>query len=476
MIPVFKKGSKIDVSNYRPISLLSNIGKVFERLMHSRLYKFLEKFQCLYKLQFGFRKNHSTTHTLIDIVENIRKSIDEGNYACGVFIDLQKAFDTVNHDILLSKLKHYGIRGIPLKWFQTYLGDRSQYVTINGTSSTVKNITTGVPQGSILGPLLFLLYINDLNNCIKHATTYHFADDTNLLEINSSLKKLNKNINSDLSSLVKWLRANKISLNANKTELVIFKSKHKNINKNLNFRISGQRITPVHSLKYLGVKLDANLTFSPHINDLSLKLSRANGMLSKIRHYVNYETLLSIYHAIFNSHLRYGCQVWGLTSQQSLNRIVSLQNKAMRIIHFQPPFTQPNILYYLSNNLKLADQIKVLNCIFVWEQQRSKLPLTFKNFFSLTKETHYHNLRSVTSKNLFVPLSRTVKYGINSIVHRCVTTWNNLPHELKTNPEHQNSKQSFHRELREKTLNITKKLQKRTDVLFNEIIFLNIYY
>ena len=324
----------------------------------------------------------------------------------------------------MSKLKHYGVRGIPLKWFQTYLCDRTQFVTINDTSSTIKRISIGVPQGSILGPLLFLIYINDLNNCIKHATTYHFADDTNLLEINSSLKKLNSNINSDLSSLVKWLRANKISLNANKTELVIFKSKHKKIRKNINFRISGQKITPVHSLKYLGVKLDETLSFLPHINDLSLKLSRSNGMLSKIRHYVTYDTLISIYHAIFNSHLRYGCQVWGQTRQQSLNKIIALQNKAMRIIHFQPPFAKPNLLYFLSNNLKLMDHLKIMNCIFVWEQQRSKLPLTFNNFFTLTKETHHYNLKSVSSNNLYVPPSRTIKYGINSIIHQCVTTWN----------------------------------------------------
>ena len=420
VIPIFKKGSKLDVSNYRPISLLSNISKIFENLMQSRLHSFLEKFQCLYKLQFGFRNKHSTTHTLIDIVETIRKTIDDGNYACGVFIDLQKAFDTVNHKILITKLRYYGIRGTPLNWFQTYLNNRSQFVSINGISSSIRNISTGVPQGSILGPLLFLIYINDLNKCIKHAKTYHFADDTNLLEVNSSLKLLNKNINHDLSSLVKWLRANKISLNANKTELVIFKSKHKKLTKNLNFRISGQKIIPVHSIKYLGIKLDENLTFQPHINDLSIKLSRSNGMLSKIRHYITYDTLISIYHAIFNSHIRYGCQVWGLTTNQSLKRIVSLQNKAMRIIHFQPPFSKPDLLYYLSNTVKLVDQIKILNCLFVWEHQHSKLPTAFNNFFTLTKETHRHNLRSVTTNNLFVPSSRTVKYGINSITHQCV--------------------------------------------------------
>ena len=373
VVPIFKKDSKLDVSNYRPISLLSNISKIFEKIMHSRLNKFLDKFQCLYDLQFGFRCKHSTTHTLIDIVEKLRKALDDNMFACGVFIDLQKAFDTVNHDILLNKLKYYGVRGIPLKWFQSYLQNRSQFVTVNDVHSFIKHITTGVPQGSILGPLLFLIYINDLHKCIKHSNTYHFADDTNLLHINASLKKLNRNINSDLSSLVNWLRANKISLNTKKTEIVIFKSRHKQITKNLNFRLSGQKVIPVQTVKYLGLKLDESLSFTPHLNELSLKLSRSNGMLSKIRHYVNYETLINIYHAIFGSHLRYGCQVWGQIKHNSLKKVSSLQNRAMKIIHFQPLISSSDLLYYLSKTVKLLDQIKILNCVLVWEQQHYTL-------------------------------------------------------------------------------------------------------
>ena len=233
------------------------------------------------------------------------------------------------------------------------------------------------------------------------------------------MKKLNKQINSDLSSLVNWLRANKISLNAKKTEIVIFRSRHKKVTKQLNFRISGQKISPSPFIKYLGLKLDENLSFTPHLNDLSLKLSRAVGMLSKVRHFVNYETLLNIYHAIFNSHIRYGCQVWGLSSHCSLKKITSLQNRALRTIHFQTFFANADILYYVSKIIKLTDQIKILNCILVWEQQHSKLPLTFKDFFVQTREKHSHNLRSVTARNLYLPSSKTVKYGINSIIHQC---------------------------------------------------------
>ena len=209
--------------------------------MHTRLYNFLDNSKCFYDLQFGFRNKHSTTHTLINITESIRRAIDSNNFACGVFVDLQKAFDTVNHKILISKLKYYGVRGIALKWFETYLSNRSQFVTIHDKQSSTNLTSSGVPQGSILGPLLFLIYVNDLNICVKFAKTHHFADDTNLLFVNKSLKKLNKQVNTDLTSLVNWLRANKISLNTNKTELMIFKSRNKQINKHLNFRISGQK-------------------------------------------------------------------------------------------------------------------------------------------------------------------------------------------------------------------------------------------
>ena len=192
VIPIFKKDSPLKCSNYRPISLLSNIDKIFEKLMFSRIIKFLETSHCIYPLQFGFRKHHSTNDTLINITENIRSALDKSQFSCGVFVDLQKAFDTVDHVILLKKLEHYGIRGIGNSWFHSYLSNRSQFVSILGFNSSLKSIMHGVPQGSVLGPLLFLLYINDLREAIKYCMIHHFADDTNLLLFDSSLKSLQK--------------------------------------------------------------------------------------------------------------------------------------------------------------------------------------------------------------------------------------------------------------------------------------------
>ena len=173
-----------------------------------------------------------------DTFPTIKEALDQGKYGCRIFVDLQKAFDTVDHNILLHKLKHYGIRGVAYSWFESYLKDRKQYVSINGYSSKHLSISPCVPQGSVLGPLLFLIYINDLRTAIKHCKVHHFSDDTNLLHIIDSIKKLNKTVNSDFRNLTNWLNANKISLNVSKTELILLRPKRKKKKKNLDNQIS----------------------------------------------------------------------------------------------------------------------------------------------------------------------------------------------------------------------------------------------
>ena len=229
VVPAFKKDSKLDYSNYRPISLLSNIEKILEKPMYKRLYTFLNNNNIIYNLQFGFRQQYSTSHALINITENIRKALDDGNIGCGVFVDLQKAFDTVDHQILLAKLNHYGIRGVSNDWFKSYLSNRHQYVSINGYESGLGDINCGINQGSALKPLLFLLYINYLNQAMKFCKVHHFAYDSNLLCLSNSMKKLNKLVNVDFKHLVNWLNANNISRNVKKTEMIILKSKQKKV-------------------------------------------------------------------------------------------------------------------------------------------------------------------------------------------------------------------------------------------------------
>ena len=365
--------------------MLSNVNKILEKLVHIRVYKFLEKFHCLYSLQFGFRKKHSTNHALIDITETIRHALDNNKLVCGVFVDLQKAFDTVNHDILISKLDHYGIRGTANNWFSSYLKNRSQYVSVLGFDSETKPISHGVPQGSVLGPLLFIIYINDLHLAIKHSKVYHFADDTNFLNISDSPKRMQKLINADLKILYNWLLANKISLNCDKTEIIFFHKPGEKI-PDLKIKMNGHRIFPSKYIKYLGVLLDDTLQGKFHCNTLAKKLKRANGMLCKARHYIDRANLLTLYFAIFSSHLMYGSQIWGQYINSFNNRIFKLQNRALRIISFSNFRADSNPLYAQHKILKLGDLILMQNCLFVYDTLKNSSPSCFRNYFTHSRE------------------------------------------------------------------------------------------
>ena len=428
-IPIFKKGSRLLVSNYRPISLLSNLNKILEKTFHKRVYSFLEKYQCIYSLQFGFRKKHSTNHTLIDITETIRQALDSKQYACGVFVDFQKAFDTVNHDILIAKMEHYGIRSTAKKWFASYLQNRSQFVSILGFDSSTKPISHGVPQGSVLGPLLFLIYINDLHFAVKNCKVYHFADDTNLLKIGSSYKVIQKHVNADLKILFNWLLANKISLNRDKTEVIFFHKPNEKVPE-MKIKLNGHKIFPSKYIKYLGVYLDETLNGEFHCNMLVKKLKRANGMLCKARHYIPNEDLKTLYSAIFSSHLIYGCQIWGQVTNNCNIKVFKLQKRALRIITFSDFNAHSSPLFAAMQILKLEDQIFLQNCLFVHDVLTGKAPICFNDYFKRCDEVHSMNTKSATLGCLFVCNSGTIQYGINSITAKCVSDWNIITKSL----------------------------------------------
>ena len=429
VIPLFKKGDHFYCNNYRPISLLPVFSKIFEKCFYSRLYNFLDKYDLIYKRQFGFRTKHSTNDALLNLIETTKKMLDSGNFVCSVFLDLQKAFDTVDHNILISKLNFYGIRGCANSWIKTFLCGRQQFSYILSQCSTLNNVKCGVPQGSTLGPLLFLLYINDLNTVFKKVISNHFADDTYLIYSSSNLSTIESVFNHELKMLIEWLRCNKLSLNESKSEMILFRSKRKICDTSrFSLKLNNFKLKPVSNIKYLGLFIDENLNWDLHLEKPAQKLSQCNGIISKLRHFLTARLCVSIYYSIFYSHLLYGSIVWQFTSKKNIDKIVKLQKKFMRLISFSDFTDTSNPLFILYKIMKVED-VLIMNVIsFFVKLKLDILPKAIKELFSsqlkqCTRELHENNCLSLSSFNSF-------HFGKNSMLHFGASSWNHFYSQL----------------------------------------------
>ena len=293
VVPIFKSSDEMIFSNYRPVSVLPVFSKVLERLMYNRLITYINQNHLLYNLQFGFQKGKSTHMALITLIDKISEALDDGDFVIGVFLDFSKAFDTVDHNILLKKLDIYGIRGLALKWFGSYLSNRMQYVTYNSIKSEREVIKCGVPQGSILGPLLSLIYINDLATVSRNCLPILFADDTNIFLTGKNLSELTEFLNEDLVNIEEWLRCNRLSLNVLKTNYMIFTTKNK-LGHDVDIFVNNVRIERVYVTKFLGVQIDSKLNWKNHIEYTCKKLSKCVGIIAKARRKLHKSHILFI--------------------------------------------------------------------------------------------------------------------------------------------------------------------------------------
>ena len=327
--PIYKSGNSADPNNYRPISTLSPFAKVLERLVYDQLELFLTKKKIIYDYQFGFRKGYSTEQAILEITDNIKTSIDNKEITCGVFLDFSKAFDTINHQILLRKLYKYGIRGTQLAWFSDYLVNRYQYVKIGNVESDLLRITCGIPQGSTLGPLLFTLYINDMPNCSNKLSYRIFADDTNVFYSNSSINEIKRVMNEELNHIFQYCMINKLSINYNKANYMLLKPPNKKTR-----HIIINNIEEKAYIKYLGIYIDNNFKWTQQIKHVASKIAKNTGILNKLRYYIDLKQLKQIYYSLIYPYLNYGLMSWGNTYTSSLNKIRSGQNAYVKNMFF----------------------------------------------------------------------------------------------------------------------------------------------
>ena len=412
VIPLYKnRGDITQLNNYRPISMLPTFSKLFEKLIQKNLLTYLNENNILNPSQYGFRSGHSTLHALITASENVYRALDQKHCTLGIFLDFSKAFDTVNHDILLSKLKHYGINDTMHKLFSSYLSNRFQYVSYGNTNSTLLPVITGVPQGSVLGPLLFIIFINDLSNISDAAKFILFADDANMFLSHYDRKIMYKQANDILFKIYEYCVSNRIILNLDKCCYIEFGNYNRN--DELHIGILNKKLENVKHCKFLGVHINEHMNWKDHMVYVKSQLSKATGTINTIKDYVPEKILRSLYFSLIQPYLIYCLPIWGSNHNcTEFNDIFVIQKRAIRIItnrtikidkqyqHTKPLFQKTNILtvqnlyFYLTSN----ECRKLIMC---------RLPVQVYNFYDV----------SPRSNRLLLPLYKHSKLAQLSFIY-----------------------------------------------------------
>ena len=422
VIPIPKEGDHADVNNLRPISLLPLPGKLLEQVVHQQIMEYISMHNLLCKEQGGFRKGFSTISKIADFTDDLFTAINENKLTLAAFIDLRKAFDTVNHNILLQKLKTLGLHLQELKWFESYLVQRFQQTLANGIMSDKLEVYCGVPQGSILGPLLFLIYVNDLPRVIKFSTVHMYADDTVIYLSGRNTAEIEQSLQADLNNLAQWCSSNKLTINTTKTKTMTFGTPQQTKRmQNVRFTLNEQVLGFVESYKYLGVTLDKNLNFQKHVKSIIKTLSYKIYLLSKIRPFLTEKAAVLIYKSMVLPYIDYGDTFYFSCTKDLLNKLQRMQNRALKII-FRLNRRFPTKELHQTAGVLMLDkrrEMHLLNLMY----KRSKID-QYIDARSINTRAHRGTLMLIERPTLD-KFRASVKFA-------GATLWNSLPTELQT--------------------------------------------
>ena len=438
IVPVFKDGDCHNYTNYRPISLISSFAKLIEKIVARQLIGFLNAHNIIYQHQYGFRSKHNTSQPVLHFADKIYNALNQNPPAktISIFIDLKKAFDTVDHQILLKKMEHYGVRGTSLIWFKNYLSEREQFVSINGVDSLMQQIKCGVPQGSVLGPLLFLLYINDLPNATEFLTLL-FADDTTFQFSGANLDTLFEKCNVELEKASIWFNANKLTLNVKKTKYMMFSEKNANYDlQGMNLKLDDKFVDRVGTnckekyFKFVGHVLDDKLTWVGHVEHVSKKLAGANFAINSSKHFLPLNIRKMLYYTLFDCHINFGSLLWGCASHKLLQKIENLQKRCIRNVGLRSFKAHTEPLFKDLKILKLTDKIAFGKSVFMHQYKNNKLPVSFSDTFTDITNTDDRQTRHNDYNFVNKPALKT--YLEKFPYKQFLSNWNSLSIDLKS--------------------------------------------